>query len=250
MTQRRRPSEPLADVTEYPSGPERDWSRRSICHVVLRQMVGGNTVGSRCLRVAPLSPCPTSLSMIHDNTAAKIVVRDSAGAEEDMQAYRVRFQCLTMDLGDHRYADEAAKTYIDPWDCSPRKLAVACSNATVMGTTRYMLRRDAPFPREDIYDFDEIATRLSTSREAVLDGLVLADRGGVLADFRGRGIFSMLLDHVEQFGRRAGQLALVGLVSDHDDRMARVLERKGWDRLSAQVVAGEWQGRLHMKPLA
>lgn len=176
-----------------------------------------------------------------------ITVYEALEQKDLIKAYGIRYQCLTLENGDERYADRTNKLYIDPWDVAPAHVFVASINGAIVGTVRYMLRKEMPFPADDIYDFREIARIAGTSAWYAKQMSALLDRGAVHPDWRKRGIFTAIQRHLEAISISRQIFIHLGLVAMRNTAMATTLLKDDWVRLESVVTCNAWSGYCYLK---
>lgn len=169
--------------------------------------------------------------------------------EERLRAYRVRYDVLCVECGDHRYADHTARVYVDANDEKQTVLLIACDETDqVIGTARVTVRRDCGFLREHLYSFEHLAALVHCPTSALLDRVALLDRGAVLPAWRGKAVGAELTRLMERVAEDAG--CQIGLSVTHAANRAsqNSLRRLGWTQYETREADG-WIGILWYKQL-
>jgi len=107
--------------------------------------------------------------------------------EEKFAAYKVRFQCLTLEMGDTLYANYENKTFkdkLDEADKSKLFLAIDTKNNEVVATQRITFRKEIEFTADYLYDYSLVSRALGISPTQLKQRAVLHDRLSTLKPYR------------------------------------------------------------------
>lgn len=163
--------------------------------------------------------------------------------EEKWGAYRVRYECLTLELGDDRYANHVDKTYIDKMDHTDSPITlIAIDNDTgqVVSTARINFRKDILFTADDIYPYQKLAETLSREIEDIKYNVVVIERGGTLTDYRGSiipplwGRLYYMAENIINLTLKNG--IIIGFVETNNLKSMRMFTRFfGWSFLDGET---------------
>lgn len=180
----------------------------------------------------------------------RIEIVEADNPESLLQSYSLRYECLTLENGDERYANHGTRMYVDPWDEMQSRVFLALADGVAVGTVRYISRRESAFPADEIYDFEAISSAVGVSFSRIRSEVALLDRGAVRREFRRRAVFRMLQNQAEAESVRSGVSAHVGLVANGNVAMARALRANAWVKLDRCVKYNAWTGHCYVKAVS
>ena len=161
-------------------------------------------------------------------------------------AFRLRYEVFTAELGDDRYADHEKRLFLDCDDDARNHLLIAeLDDGTVIGTVRLTLLKDCRFIGYDAYGWDQLATVLGITLDALLPRVARLDRGAVAKPWRRTGILGAFQPSYFSICYREGCDTLVGTIEVHNDGMRKAMASFGWSEsgtietfngLTAQVI--------------
>ena len=132
-------------------------------------------------------------------------------------AYRLRYDLLYGERGDDRHVDHDAREYRDSADRAGGRTFVALdADDGVIGTVRGLLRRDAPFPGDEVYPFDLLLGRFPSLLQSKGE-IGLLDRGCVAPGWRRRGPFRRLALTTVQALFAGGARLVIGTMDAHHE---------------------------------
>ncbi len=88
------------------------------------------------------------------------IIKLAETEEEKLGTYRIRFQCLTLEMGDSLYANYEEETFKDKLDeAGKSKIFIAKDPQTneVVATQRITFRKEIEFTADYLYDYNSIA---------------------------------------------------------------------------------------------
>lgn len=160
--------------------------------------------------------------------------------EEKLGAYKLRFQCLTLENGDTKYANYQDGTFIDPMDRTGKSILLIAKDVDkveVVSTQRISFRKDEVFTADDIYPYKVLASKLKVSPDVIMQKAVLISRGATHAAYRKLkpGLFTRLYELSERLivQKLGNQFLYFGYVSVDNLYMPQIFtQRFGWEELS------------------
>ena len=115
------------------------------------------------------------------------IIKLAETEEEKLGAYRIRFQCLTLEMGDSLYANYEEETFKDKLDeAGKSKIFIALDPQTnqVVATQRITFRKEIEFTADYLYDYNSIAKIIEISPTELKQKTVLHDRSSTLKQHR------------------------------------------------------------------
>ena len=161
------------------------------------------------------------------------IIYKRALSEEELQgAYRVRFQTLTLQNGDTRYADFEKKIYKDFTDEGNTRVYIAVSHTGggVLGTVRLTLREEygRPFTAEDFYNFPQLANDVGSTWRELLHKVALIERGGVLLEYQNKEVWKQLVRFALEDIKNSEAKIIVGAIEVTNEVGLHAFEIAGW----------------------
>jgi len=115
------------------------------------------------------------------------IIKLAETEEEKLGTYRIRFQCLTLEMGDSLYANYEEETFKDKLDeAGKSKIFIAKDPQTneVVATQRITFRKEIEFTADYLYDYNSIAEAIGISAIELKQKAVLHDRSSTLKQYR------------------------------------------------------------------
>lgn len=165
------------------------------------------------------------------------------------QAYQIRYQCLTLELGDESYANHLNKIYLDDDDLKCHRVFVAYVEDTLVATARLLLRKEQAFIADDFYDFAQLANSLGMTQEEMMRQAGLIDRVCVLHDYRGHKIFRGFYEHICAEMLRNGCSILLAAIQQENIKSQTIFSHFGFTKWNELKVVHTWRGYLYYNQL-
>lgn len=187
-----------------------------------------------------------------------IICKVAETEEEKLGAYKLRFQCLTLEGGDTNHADFETQTFKDSIDDSGKcKLLVAIDDQTglVVSTQRITFRKEVTFIADHIYPYSKLASFLKMTEQEIIQLCVLHDRSATNINYRGMkpGLWSRLFYLCEQlvFDNLSSKGVILGYVRTDNESVAQMLKHKfNWQWFDNRITYKERDFHLYIKLLS
>lgn len=115
------------------------------------------------------------------------IIKLAETEEEKLGTYRIRFQCLTLEMGDSLYANYEEETFKDKLDeAGKSKIFIALDPQTnqVVATQRITFRKEIEFTADYLYDYNSVSAIIGISAIELKQKAVLHDRSSTLKQHR------------------------------------------------------------------
>lgn len=166
------------------------------------------------------------------------------------QVYQIRYQCLTLELGDESYANHLNKIYLDDDDAKCQHIFVAYIDNNLVGTARLLLRKEQAFIADEFYDFASLAHLMEIPLAEVMQQAGLIDRVCVLKDYRGHKIFSGFYEHIRTEMLRNECSILLAAIQQENIKSQTIFSHFGFHQWNELKVVDNWRGYLYYNQLA
>lgn len=163
--------------------------------------------------------------------------------------YRIRYQCLTLELGDESHAYHAAATYYDADDAYCKRVFIAYLDGHPVATARLLLRKEHAFESDDFYDYPMLAALFGMDVQTLFSQIGLIDRVCIIKEYRGHKIFAALYEAViAEMRREHGRIILAAIHQDNT-KSDVVFRHFGFVSLPELKQCQDWQGYLYYRVL-
>lgn len=176
-----------------------------------------------------------------------MLIKRANTAEELTQVYQIRYQCLTIELGDESYARHQEKAYYDEDDISCERIFVAYVDDKIVGTARLLLRKEQAFIADEFYSYIPLASQLGMDAESMKVKTGLIDRVCVLQEYRGHRIFNGFYESVVAEMRQNNCAYLLAAIHADNQKSDVVFSHFGFQKIPELKLWEDWQGYLYYK---
>lgn len=171
-----------------------------------------------------------------ENEGGNFVIHIASSDIDREAALRLRYQVFAVEEGDPRYADHDRKIYSDICDSAKNSIFIARDSAGGQAATlRLLLRKDGAFINEAAYKFDLLAATVNFELWELLMSICLIDRCVVAKEWRRKGVFSNLLDVVEQHAATSGIKVMLVAVKKTNAPIINLFRQRGWNFYDEQA---------------
>jgi len=178
-----------------------------------------------------------------------MLIKRASTAEEFTQVYQIRYQCLTIELGDLSHAQHQEKTYQDEDDINCERVFVAYVDEKIVGTARLLLRKEKAFIADDFYSYEHLATQIGIDTELLKEKIGLIDRVCILKEYRGHKIFHSLYEAITAEMQHQHCHYLLAAIHADNRKSDVVFGHFGFKKIPELRFWDEWKGYLYYKNL-
>jgi predicted GNAT family N-acyltransferase len=167
--------------------------------------------------------------------------------QEFKQVYQLRYQCLTIELGDETYAHHHEGTYFDQDDFEYNRVFVACMGQLVVGTARLLFRKEKEFIADDFYEYENLAKMMGVSKHNFIQRTCLIDRVCILKEYRGHHIFKKIYELALMEMKHNNCDFLLAAIHVENQKSDMVFSHFGFQKIPELKQWKDWQGYLYFK---
>jgi predicted GNAT family N-acyltransferase len=161
------------------------------------------------------------------------------------QVYAIRYQCLTLEMGDESNANHQVKYYQDKHDEKCERILVAYVDTKVVGTARLILRKENEFLSDSFYDYEALAEMYGLPVVTMMKQVGLIDRVCILKAFRGHSIFRAFYEAVISEMKDNQCKYLLAAIHQDNLKSDRVFTHFGFYKLNQLRHDAYWKGYLY-----
>jgi GNAT superfamily N-acetyltransferase len=174
-----------------------------------------------------------------------MLIKLAKTAQEFNEVYHIRYQCLSLELGDETYANHLAQTYHDEDDEKCQRVFVAYEAGKALGTARLLLRREQLFIADDFYDFGYLADMFGLPISDLLNKTCLIDRVCISKEYRGHHIFTRFFEAICIEMKKCNCHILLAAIEQNNRKSESVFTHFGFQKINELKVVGNWAGYLY-----
>jgi GNAT superfamily N-acetyltransferase len=176
-----------------------------------------------------------------------MLVKLATSKQELDAAYHIRYQCLTVELGDNSYAHHQDKIFTDDDDLECHRIFVAYVDDVIVGTARLLMRKEHPFIEDDFYIYPQLASLFSLPTQELMEKIALIDRVCILKAYRGHNIFTVFYNTILAEMRHNHCCYLLAAIHHDNVKSQAVFVHFGFKQLPELRHCGSWQGYLYCR---
>lgn len=179
-----------------------------------------------------------------------IHIRKVFTKEERLAALKLRYEVFVEEYGDMRYAIPEEKLHRDAADNKHSCTLIAVDDMnTVVGTARFVPRRNGPYFGDDFYHYDVLANQICTTVDSVLARSGIISRAAVKREFRHAGVFRDMCSHLEGEAGADGIDYMVGAVDVSNSNALSIFQQLGYKVYGTWTNHDNWAGNYIYKVL-
>ncbi|MES2477701.1 MAG: GNAT family N-acetyltransferase [Bacteroidota bacterium] len=178
-----------------------------------------------------------------------MLIKRASSAEELTQVYQIRYQCLTIELGDESHARHQEKAYYDEDDIHSARIFVAYVEDKIVGTARLLLRKEQVFIADEFYSYNPLASQLGMDAESLKVKTGLIDRVCILQEYRGHRIFNGFYESISGEMMQNNCDYLLAAIHADNHKSDVVFTHFGFHKIPELKLWEDWQGYLYYKNL-
>lgn len=178
-----------------------------------------------------------------------MLIKRASTDEELAHVYHIRYQCLTIELGDESHARHQEKAYYDEDDIQSARIYVAYVEDKIVGTARLLLRKEQVFIADEFYSYAPLASQLGIDAESLKLKTGLIDRVCILQEYRGHKIFQSMYETVSAEMKQQNCSYLLAAIHAENKKSDVVFSHFGFQKIPGLKLWEDWQGYLYYKNL-
>lgn len=176
-----------------------------------------------------------------------MLIKRAISAGELQQVYQIRYQCLTIELGDESHAHHDEKAYYDEDDDSCERIFVAYVEDKIVGTARLLLRKEKSFIADDFYSYAPLAAKMGIDTQTMIEKTGLIDRVCILQEYRGHRIFNGFYEIISREMMQNNCVYLLAAIHADNRKSDVVFTHFGFQKIPELKLWEDWQGYLYYK---